>query len=659
MGTGLPGQSGEAKLNFSFDSIHNALISDKFQRRRVGEAKNEARHANQSLNVGRKGVRTEDNSVSLEPPRMLVGDLETVVVQSPQVEGVGETEERPVAHIPAKDLRIPGIVDTRHKESKIFDFKKVSDEDIEGREQRELETLKQQMKTQYRVFNRNSGQRQGTMGTQGEIQRGRFAQYRTKPEHSSRPRFSPVRTFGNGFQPRSLSTAGGRESMALESEGLEWTRRFTRKMDFGQPLPANLNASPGMSATKLQNSGSTLKRPKHSQSRGYNNFINVSVPSQYIILQGHAGLSGMKRSTSMKPGQFAQSFTADHYVNLTQIHRSNLRNKSARDSEHGSRSPHPNYSQRVSQMGGRGTQGSFGSGTMSGVGNSFAPMYSNYVQSSLPLGSFPAGEGSFGQRHSTLSWVPSTIPELLLLLCKKVLVYNSKIDSLQKKIFENNPGFSVKVIFKEVDQERKAFLTPHDMGYFLHYFGFRVSDWEIFKLMGYLSSYKVSTLSELISSEGSGGGASGAVQSKYFGQNGKLSSLSLAKQRNTRVFIDYESFSRLFRPLDRKFRRDFQRQSKGGGELTRGVKKNEFYLIRQIILLSFRKLDEIGMILQYLRKHRCEDVFELLCSFNEGMYQRPSDASQRFDSESGPEQRSLTRRSPERKEAPQRGRSDG
>lgn len=643
------------KLNFSFDSIHNALISDKYKRNLEDseQRKRGAKYVNYSMDVGRRGAGLGENSLLEDTNNVLEGinemNVQTEIVGN-QVGGDSELpREKAVQKPPARDIKIPNLSAVEPKESKIFNFKKISDNEQINKEQRELQALKQQMKTQYRIFRKSANYDQMGSPSQEMPQRGRFNQFRTMQEYSKQTRFSPIRNSANYFEPRSHSMTKGREereSMNLPPEMVDWNRRVTRKLNFGGPTPMNLNASPGMSLKKLQNSGSTLKQPKRSHSRGYNNFINVSVPSQYIILQGNSQameMPMMKRAVSVKQSKFMNNFTADHYINLTQIRKSNLRNNSYQNSEHGSRSPHAHYSRGLSPMGSRPNNGSFGSNTMGGLGNSFTPVYANYVQSTLPqVEELHANESRVGQFQSTISWIPSSINDLLLLLFKKILVYNSKIESLQKKIHENNPNFSVKVLFKEIDKERKAFLTPHDMGYFLHYFGFRVSDWETFKMMGFLSSHRISTLQELISSEGANAGVSGVVQSKYFGENNKLSSLSLAKNSKTKVFINYESFSRLFKPMDRSFRPNFQKKPQTNYSMAKGIKESEFYLIRQIILLTFRKIDEIGMILQYLRKHPSEDIFELLCRFNEGMYNRQSEGSHRFDSDDHPQKRRQT-----------------
>lgn len=639
----------DVKLNFSFDSIHNALISDKYKQNLEDSAqrKKGLKYINYSMEVGRKGRGGEGNSILQDTTNVLQGigeaDVHTEVLRNETPENREGPREKEVTEAPPRDIQIPKINDSEPKESKIFNFKKFSDNEKISKEQRELEVLKQQMKTQYRIFRKNTNYT-NVDPRQEKFQRGRFQQFRTKQEYSKQTRFSPVRANVNNFEPRSYSMTRGREereSTNTANEVIDWNRRVTRKINLGQPTPMNLNASPGMSLQKLQNSGSTIKQTKNSHSRGYNNFINVSVPSQYIILQSGTqplNMPSMKRAVSVKQSRFMNNFTADHYINLTQIRKSNLQANSYQNSEHGSRSPHMSYSRGLSPIRNRPNQGSFGSNTMGNLTNSFTPMYGNYVQSTLPqVEELQVNESRFGEMQSTISWIPSSINDLLLLLFKKILVYSSKIESLQKKIHQNNPNFSVKVLFKEIDKERKAFLTPHDIGYFLHYFGFRVSDWEIFKMMGYLSSHRISTLQELILSEGINAGASGIVQSKYFGENNKLSSLSLAKNNKTKVFINYESFAKLFKPLDKVLRPNFQKNQLNYNN-TKGIKESEFYLIRQIILLTFRKIDEIGMILQYLRKHPSEDIFELLCRFNEGMYQRQSESSSRFDSEKDPEQ---------------------
>ena len=241
--------------------------------------------------------------------------------------------------------------------------------------------------------------------------------------------------------------------------------------------------------------------------------------------------------------------------------------------------------------------------------------------------------------QSTISWVPSSINDLLLLLFKKILVYSSKIESLKKKIYQNNPNFSVKIIFKEIDREKKAYLTLHDVGYFLHYFGFKVSDWEAFKLMGYLSKYKLATLQELIEEEKINPEAFASILPKYFGGDKTDENVSQLKKEGFKFFVNFEGFSSLFKPLDKSFRPPRPGTQQVNFNSSKGVRESEFYLIRQIILLTFRKLDEMGMVVQYLNEYSSREIYEFICQFNQGMFDLGDSIKRRFNEDEDPQSR--------------------
>jgi hypothetical protein len=150
--------------------------------------------------------------------------------------------------------------------------------------------------------------------------------------------------------------------------------------------------------------------------------------------------------------------------------------------------------------------------------------------------------------------------------------------------------------------------------------------------MGYLSSYKLNTLEELIAHETKNSKNYANLNSKYFGENQKKSN----QENKNKFYINYESFSRIFKPTDKKFRPKQSNKKQLNYNKNKVIRESEFYIIRQIILLTFRKLDEIGMVVQYLKEHPYDQLFELICGFNDGMFMGGSETSNRFDSEQDP-----------------------
>jgi hypothetical protein len=630
------------RKNFSFDSIHNALVADRFK---VNFEESASRRIfRKENNLSMEIENNHDESILLNNKNILPNFENEITMEYIGNQYGNERKENATRGIPVTNISIPKLNSEPQSNSKIFNFKKLNQNDQLTTEQKQIEMLKRHLKTQYRQFNiHNKVSAQQRASNQPEIyQRNRFAYYNSKPNYSKESRFSPRANISNSFaqRPRSM-TRGNQMRQFSTTDQLHLNQRRNSRTDFMDSPMMKSNLSSGFSLTKLQNSGSTVKNKNHVNSRGYHNYINVSVPSQYIILQNShqpSDMAFMKRAASVKQSRFMNNLTPNHYINLTKIRQSNLRGNSYHNSDRGSRSPHRSFQNRLSPLTNKHINESFASQqTGNVIKNSFTPMYSNYIESSLPqVNEYGGQEIKFSQLQSTVSWIPTNVNDLLLLLFKKILVYSSKIDSLQRKIYENNPSFSVKVIFKEMDKERKAYLSLHDMGYFLNYFGFKVSDWEAFKIMGYLSSYRLATLQELIAHEVKTSSNITNIQKKYFGDNKNPSLQRKATDNSKNFFINYDSFSRIFKPADKNFRPKPKQMKQLNYNMNKGIRESEFYIIRQIILLTFRKLDEIGMIVQYMKEYSHTEIFELICRHNEGIF-TDSEKSNRFESEQDPE----------------------
>jgi hypothetical protein len=118
-------------------------------------------------------------------------------------------------------------------------------------------------------------------------------------------------------------------------------------------------------------------------------------------------------------------------------------------------------------------------------------------------------------------------------------------------------------------------------------------------------------------------------QSKYFGGE-QGNSTPVSKDKHQSLFLNYENFSQIFKPVDKAFYPQSNKNQQINFNNNRGLRESEYYLIRQIILLTFRKIDEIGMIVQYLKEYPSEDIYEFLCTFNNGVYSEKGQKKGRF-----------------------------
>lgn len=218
--------------------------------------------------------------------------------------------------------------------------------------------------------------------------------------------------------------------------------------------------------------------------------------------------------------------------------------------------------------------------------------------------------------------IPSGVNDLLLLLMKKILVYSSKVEGLQTKLLENNPQFNGAELLADINLMNRQFLTLHDMVYFVHCFGFRVSDWEAFRMMCYLSHYTLASLAELIIQENIDETSIKLIPQDYF-ENKRVSSIIQGDAEPKLLAVTEERPKYYISPADLLELVVPSWKSRAGQSLAgqsrldqRKVRKREYFLIRQILLLTFRKIEEIGMIIHYIRKYHLSDIFGYLLNFN-------------------------------------------
>lgn len=213
----------------------------------------------------------------------------------------------------------------------------------------------------------------------------------------------------------------------------------------------------------------------------------------------------------------------------------------------------------------------------------------------------------------------SNLNDLLVLLFKKILVYSSKANSLKLKLSKENPEFNGDSILREIDSEQKGFLRLHDMAYCMHFFGFHLSDWDSFRLMSYLSGYRLATLEELIVQENISRAQELLVdpakmenvdKGKKGVQNKQLMDLP---QKSQKYSIDYAHFLRLVTSQN-------QRHLPTSTQ-SRRISEKTFHLVRQIILLTFRKIDEVAMIVRFLREEEFAHVLDRLSRLQEAKTQ--------------------------------------
>lgn len=224
---------------------------------------------------------------------------------------------------------------------------------------------------------------------------------------------------------------------------------------------------------------------------------------------------------------------------------------------------------------------------------------------------------------NAMIFMPSSINDLMLLLIKKMLVYSSKVESLQQKILINNPMFSPEILIRNIKMTSKTFITLHDIVYFSFCFGFKVSDWEAFRLMCYLSKYTLASLEELVIQEKIDEASINVIPSQYFETRRSSVVLNQDKEANVLALSQerpkyYINSSFLFEFLFPSFQ--FSQAPKMLKKMKRNphkIHQREYFLIQKILFLTFRKIEEIGIIIHHIRKHSLEKIFQFFSEFND------------------------------------------
>jgi hypothetical protein len=232
----------------------------------------------------------------------------------------------------------------------------------------------------------------------------------------------------------------------------------------------------------------------------------------------------------------------------------------------------------------------------------------------------------------------------LVHLFMKMLVYSSKIESLKNKLLRNNPNFSSGPLFNEFTSNQSKVLLLEDFGSMLNSFGFNMSYIMCQKLMIFLSKYRHTHKHHKIRSMHSLPPSSSNLQNilspldqnemPNFGTNtsnmvegehnhpstGPLtanrlvsSQLNISSQeKKFQYSLNFEDFREFLEKLNISEIRRSPYLSREGV----AMKSMDYHLIRQIIILLLRKLEDMGNIIQSLQCYGSLGIFAYLLKFN-------------------------------------------
>jgi hypothetical protein len=224
---------------------------------------------------------------------------------------------------------------------------------------------------------------------------------------------------------------------------------------------------------------------------------------------------------------------------------------------------------------------------------------------------------------------------VLAMFFRKILVFNSKLESLKQKLFAPNSGFDCPKLFRDFARENPERVSMEELMSFFQSLEFNYSPQIVYKILLYLTRKDTSSEDQMTKASTSkqfeltGSGRLMEVLKKRFNSmsNNQANARFQKPHPSTSDLLDYSKFESFFSPMketgtvlsDETIERSMQ-----------GVRNHEnflnkealFHLIRQIVILSLRKLEDLGWVIRSLRLFPPEHLFQLL----------GADLSQRNDS---------------------------
>ena len=210
---------------------------------------------------------------------------------------------------------------------------------------------------------------------------------------------------------------------------------------------------------------------------------------------------------------------------------------------------------------------------------------------------------------------------VLAMFFRKILVFNSKLESIKQKLNNGFSSFDSLKLFQSFSKEDPGKLTLRDFTMLFHYLGFNYPPSIVIKIMLYLSRNRFSINnapmvdnSSLNTFELTGSGRLLEVESKKTTPI-KFGNPRPVPQSEKDNFLDYTQFRGFF-DLNKDtgtvlsedtIERSLNKHKTGGSN-----KEAEYHLIRQLVILSLRKLEDLGWVIQSLRMFSPQDIFAVL-----------------------------------------------
>jgi hypothetical protein len=203
---------------------------------------------------------------------------------------------------------------------------------------------------------------------------------------------------------------------------------------------------------------------------------------------------------------------------------------------------------------------------------------------------------------------------------RKILVFNSKLEGLKQKLFSPNSGFDCPKLFRDFARENPDHLSMQEFMSFFNSLDFNYSPQIVYKILLYLlrqdnSNDPFNQTSKAKKFELTGSGRLMEVLAS------RMKSMNMKKKgvSSNSDHLDYSKFESFFCPMketDTVLSDETLERSLHGarGQETFLNKEAIFHLVRQIVILSLRKLEDLGWVIRNLRLFPPEHLFQLLGS---------------------------------------------
>ena len=223
--------------------------------------------------------------------------------------------------------------------------------------------------------------------------------------------------------------------------------------------------------------------------------------------------------------------------------------------------------------------------------------------------------------HMRLGRKPNGRSNVMAMFFRKILVFNSKLEGLKQKLFAQNSGFDCQKLFQDFAQENPDHLSMQELMSLFNSLDFNYSPQIVYKILLYLLRQETYTNphdqpSQSKKFELTGSGRLLEVLNKQFRSMTHNKRSNKPRSPNS-DHLDYSKFEAFFCPMKEAgtvLSDETLERSLHGARTHEPFLNKEaiFHLVRQIVILSLRKLEDLGWVIRSLRMFPPEHLFQIL-----------------------------------------------